>query len=81
MRIRLQDGPCAGEHDVRVIDTAPPPEEYLVLVEKGPRTPTDGVNGGTIPGVNVFAVHRLARRDPDGTPVYGFAGNRFSRGY
>ena len=81
MRIRVQDGPCAGDHDVRVTESAPPPEEYLVLVEKGPRTPTDGVNGGTIPGVNVFAVHRLARRDPDGTPVYGFAGERHSRGY
>jgi hypothetical protein len=81
MRIRLQDGPCRGEHDVRVFDTAPPPEEYLVLVEAGPRMPTDGLNGGSIPGINVYAVHRLRTRDSDGTPVYRFAGERHQRGY
>jgi hypothetical protein len=26
-------------------------------------------------------VHRLARRDGDGTPLYAFAGRRESRGY
>jgi hypothetical protein len=51
-----------------------------VLVEKGPRTPTDGLNGGSIPGINVYAVHRLDRRDADGTPIYGFAGERHQRG-
>jgi hypothetical protein len=81
MRIRLRNGPCRGEHDVRISEGASPPEEYLVLVEKGPRTPADGLNGGSIPGINVFAVHRLDRRDPDGTPVYGFAGERHQRGY
>ena len=81
MQIRLQDGPCRGEHDVRIAETAPPPEEYLVLVEAGPRMPVHGLNGGSIPGINVYAVHRLHRRDPDGTPVYGFAGERHQRGY
>jgi hypothetical protein len=81
MQIRLQDGPCRGEHDVRIAETAPPPEEFLVLVEAGPRMPVNGLNGGSIPGINVYAVHRLDRRDPDGTPVYGFAGERHQRGY
>jgi hypothetical protein len=80
MRIILQDGPCRGEHDVQIGEAATPPEEYLVLVEAGPRTPTDGLNGGSIPGINVFAVHRLSRREADGTPVYGFAGERHQRG-
>ncbi|NMO93984.1 hypothetical protein [Actinomycetospora sp. TBRC 11914] len=66
---------------MRIAETAPPPEEYLVLVEKGPRTRTDGLNGGSIPGINVYAVHRLDRRDADGTPVYGFRGERHQRGY
>ena len=81
MRIKLQDGPCAGAADVRLSPGAAPPEEYLVLVEKGKRRPVSEVAGGTIPGVNVFAVHRLSRTEPDGTPVYGFVGRRESRGY
>jgi len=52
-----------------------------VLVEQGPRQTVDEIFGGSIPGVNVFAVHRLARRDGDGTPLYAFAGRRESRGY
>ena len=64
MRIRLRNGPCSGEHDVRIAESAAPPEEYLVLVETGPRTPTDGLNGGSIPGINVYAVHRLDRGIP-----------------
>lgn len=81
MRIRLRGGPCAGEHHVQIGETASPPEEFLVLLDAGPRTPTEGLNGGSIPGVNVFAVHRLDRRDPDGTPVYAFSGERHQRGY
>jgi hypothetical protein len=81
MRIRLTDGPCRGDHDVRLSTAAAPPEEYLVLVEKGKRQVVNEISGGSIPGVNVFAVHRLAKRDPDGTPVYGFVGRRESRGY
>lgn len=81
MLIRLNDGPCAGEHDVKIADGADPPEEFLVLVDQGPRQQVDQIFGGSIPGINVFAVHRLARRDRDGTPVYGFAGRRESRGY
>jgi hypothetical protein len=81
VRIRLSDGPCRGEHDLTIADGASLPEEFLVLVEKGPRQKVNDVFGGSIPGVNVFAVHRLARRDGDGTPVYSFAGRRESRGY
>jgi hypothetical protein len=50
-------------------------------VEKGKRTVVNEIYGGSIPGINVFAVHRLAKHDPDGTPVYGFVGRRESRGY
>lgn len=81
MRIRLADGPCRGDHDLRIADDASLPEEYLVLVESGPRQKVNEIFGGTIPGINVFAVHRLARRDTDGTPVYAFTGRRESRGY
>lgn len=81
MRIRLQDGPCAGDADVRLAAHADLPEEYLVLLEQGRRMAVGDVTGGSIPGVNVFAVHRLASRDADGTPVYGFVGRRESRGY
>lgn len=81
MRIRLADGPCHGDHDLSIADGAALPEEYLVLVEVGPRQQVSEIFGGSIPGVNVFAVHRLDRRDADGTPVYAFAGRRESRGY
>ena len=81
MRIRLHDGPCAGEHEVAIADGEHPPEEFLVLVEQGPRQKVNEIFGGTIPGINVFAVHHLSRRDGDGTPVYAFRGNRESRGY
>ena len=81
MRIRLADGPCRGDHDLRIADGASLPEEYLVLVEAGPRQKVNEIFGGTIPGINVFAVHRLDRRDADGTPVYAFTGRRESRGY
>jgi len=81
VRIRLADGPCRGDHDLSIADGASLPEEYLVLVEKGPRQRVNDIFGGSIPGVNVFAVHRLDSRDRDGTPVYSFAGRRESRGY
>lgn len=81
MRIRLADGPCRGDHDLRIAEGATLPEEYLVLVEAGPRQKVKDIFGGSIPGVNVFAVHRLDSRDGDGTPVYAFAGRRESRGY
>ena len=81
MRIRLADGPCRGHHDLTIAESANLPEEFLVLVEAGPRQKVSDIFGGSIPGVNVFAVHRLARRDQDGTPVYAFAGRRESRGY
>jgi hypothetical protein len=81
VRIRLADGPCQGEHDVTIAEGASPPEEFLVLVEEGPRQTVSEIAGGSIPGVNTFAVHRLARREGDGTPVYSFAGRRESRGY
>ena len=81
MRIRLADGPCAGSADVQLSPGAEPPEEYLVLMETGKRRKVSDLAGGTIPGVNVFAVHRLARTEADGTPVYGFVGRRESRGY
>ena len=81
MQIRLVDGPCAGSAEVRLAQSAAPPEEYLVLLEQGRRLVVNEINGGSIPGVNVFAVHRLDRRDADGTPVYGFVGRRESRGY
>jgi hypothetical protein len=81
MLIRLTDGPCKGEHDVSIADGANPPEEFLVLVEQGPRQKVDEIFGGSIPGVNVFAVHRLARHDRDGIPLYAFAGRRETRGY
>ena len=81
MQIRLADGPCAGRADVRLARDASPPEEYLVLLEQGRRQKVKDMFGGSIPGVNVFAVHRLHRTDADGTPVYGFVGRRESRGY
>lgn len=81
MNIRLQDGPCRGAAEVRLADGAAPPEEYLVLLEQGRRQRVKDLVGGSIPGINVFAVHRLAHRDPDGTPVYGYVGRRESRGY
>lgn len=81
MRIRLADGPCRGDHDLAIADGATLPDEYLVLVEAGPRQQVTEIFGGSIPGVNVFAVHRLDRHDTDGTPVYAFAGRRESRGY
>ncbi|GLZ46643.1 hypothetical protein Acsp06_28280 [Actinomycetospora sp. NBRC 106375] len=81
MRIRLDDGPCQGDHDLTIAEGANLPEEFLVLVEQGPRQKVSDMFGGSIPGINVFAVHRLARRDGDGTPVYAFAGRRESRGY
>ncbi|MEJ2886566.1 hypothetical protein [Actinomycetospora aeridis] len=81
MRIRLHDGPCRGDHDLTLAEGASLPEEYLVLVESGPRQKVSDMTGGSIPGINVFAVHRLDRRDADGTPVYAFAGRRESRGY
>lgn len=81
MRIRLTDGPCQGEHDLTMAEGATLPEEFLVLVERGPRQKVNDIFGGSIPGINVFAVHRLARRDQDGTPLYAFAGRRESRGY
>ena len=81
MRIRLADGPCQGHHDLTIAEGVSLPEEFLVLVEKGPRQTVNDIFGGSIPGINVFAVHRLARRDQDGTPVYSFTGRRESRGY
>lgn len=81
MRIRLADGPCRGHHDLTIAEGASLPEEFLVLVESGPRQKVSDIFGGSIPGINVFAVHRLARRDHDGTPVYAFTGRRESRGY
>ncbi|MHC1561787.1 hypothetical protein ACR9E3_22725 [Actinomycetospora sp. C-140] len=81
MRIRLADGPCQGDHDLTIAEGVNLPEEFLVLVEQGPRQKVSDVFGGSIPGINVFAVHRLTRRDQDGTPVYGFTGRRESRGY
>lgn len=81
MRIRLADGPCRGDHDLALAEGASLPEEYLVLVESGPRQQVSDIFGGSIPGINVFAVHRLDRRDRDGTPVYAFTGRRESRGY
>ncbi|GAA4801061.1 hypothetical protein GCM10023200_42320 [Actinomycetospora chlora] len=81
MRIRLADGPCQGHHDLSLAEGANLPEEFLVLVEKGPRQKVNDIFGGSIPGINVFAVHRLARHDQDGTPVYAFTGRRESRGY
>lgn len=81
MRIRLADGPCRGDHDLSLAEGARLPEEYLVLLEAGERLQVSGIFGGSIPGVNVFAVHRLDRRDTDGTPIYAFAGRRESRGY
>lgn len=81
MLIRLADGPCAGEHDVQISAGATPPEEFLVLVEARPRQKVREMFGGSIPGVNVFAVHRLARQDADGAPLYRFTGRRETRGY
>ena len=81
VRIRLADGPCQGDHDLTLAPEASLPEEFLVLLEAGPRQKVNEMFGGSIPGVNVFAVHRLHRRDADGTPVYAFAGRRESRGY
>ena len=81
MLIRLTDGPCKGEHDVSIADGESPPEEFLVLVEQGPRQKVDEIFGGSIPGINVFAVHRLSRHDGDGIPIYAFAGRRETRGY
>lgn len=81
MQIRCSDGPCAGEHDVRLAPGAAPPEEFLVLLEAGRRQRVSEISGGSIPGVNTFAVHRFARRDGNGTPVYRFVGRRQSRGY
>jgi hypothetical protein len=81
VRIRLVDGPCRGEHDLSIAEGASLPEEYLVLVESGPRQQVSDIFGGSIPGINVFAVHRLERRDGDGTPLYAFTGRRESRGY
>jgi hypothetical protein len=81
VRIRLADGPCRGDHDLTIAEGASLPEEFLVLEEKGPRQQVNDIFGGSIPGINVFAVHRLAQPDKDGTPVYSFAGRRESRGY
>ena len=81
MNIRLRNGPCAGTAEVRLSPQAAPPEEYLVLLEQGKRRKVSEMTGGSIPGVNVFAVHRLTGSEPDGTPVYGFVGRRESRGY
>jgi hypothetical protein len=81
VRIRLADGPCQGHHDLTIAEGVSLPEEFLVLVEKGPRQKVNDIFGGSIPGINVFAVHRLARHDQDGTPVYSFTGRRESRGY
>ena len=79
MRIRLTDGPCRGDHDVRLSATASPPEEYLVLVEKGKRTVVNEIYGGAIPRVKGVAVHRPAKHHPEGTPVYRSLGRGAAR--
>ena len=60
----------------------PPPEEYLVLVEQGPphARPTASTAAPSRASTSSPCTASPSR-DPDGTPVYGFAGERHSRGY
>ena len=81
MRIRLADGPCQGDHDLTIAEGASLPEEFLVLVEQGPRQKVSEIHGGSIPGINTFAVHRLARRRNRPACRRPRAGRRESRGY